>query len=151
MRINFKTGFTLIELLVVTAIISVLAGIALSQFENYRKQAYHAEARLQVSAARTGIGAFRASSNSNLGVNIHVARGVYSTGTASDLPGFIPGREVVISAYYYPPDHPLVAMRGLEAAYSQHCRGPLPKAWGYDSATNSGIHEEASWTFSPGC
>lgn len=39
-RIERRYGFTLIELLVVIAIISVLAVIALPQFQSYRKRVY---------------------------------------------------------------------------------------------------------------
>ncbi|MBM7061514.1 prepilin-type N-terminal cleavage/methylation domain-containing protein [Pseudomonas sp. UL073] len=54
--ISRAQGFTLIELMLVVAVIGVLVGVAIPQFNEYRAKANDASAQ---SDARNAIGAFR--------------------------------------------------------------------------------------------
>lgn len=53
--LNQESGFTLIELMIVVAIIGVLAGIAISQYQNYVARSQVVEASRMISIARLRI------------------------------------------------------------------------------------------------
>ncbi len=54
-RLNKEFGFTLIELLVAIAILSILAAIAITQYRDYKNQAYHTTAKSDLKSALTAI------------------------------------------------------------------------------------------------
>ncbi len=58
-----EVGFTLIELLVVIAIISILAAVAISQYQNYKERAFDTAAKSDLKNAMTALESYFVDNN----------------------------------------------------------------------------------------
>lgn len=147
-----RTGFTLIELLVTVAIIGIIAAIAIPQFQAYKQKAFHAHAASHVINIRTSMEAFKVNPASSAGIAVHIANGEWFIGSSAELPGYVVDPEVVAIAQYYPPDHPTVANRNRSIVAAAHCKGPVGRAWVWDTGYGSLNAEDLSdYYFMPGC
>ena len=89
MTLNNKKGFTLIELLIVTAIISIVAVVAIPQFNTFKTRAYDADAQSNLRSVYTACKEFWTFSSS---ISPCLLTNVTNTGF-----GFIPSDDIEVT------------------------------------------------------
>ncbi|MBL7661956.1 type II secretion system protein [bacterium] len=121
-KVNQEAGFTFIELMVVLTIIAILAGMGLSQFQNYRARTFNA---LALSDLKNVINAQEAY-YTDFESYITCATGV---ACASVLPGFHFSENVVLN------------VQSAGATFTGESLHPMgTETYNYDSATGEFTH-----------
>jgi len=118
-----QVGFTLIELLVAIAIISLLAAIAISAYQNYRIRAFDTAAKSDLKNAMTAISAY-------------VVENQSYPANYSDLPGFNFSKDVCFTKY------DLEIENGREHVHMHIMHTASPNAWHTEYPKDGGVVEQ---------